>query len=206
MAMVVTYSKTFLISPTTFWIFLYFYFSSISPIFWSNIFVCIRLLLLDDTWWCLILFDFCRHIRIRFDLIQLTRLLSKWIDFCDLSMECVSCSKCWFSAFCGFRQYFVHMDDTVPQKVFFIFIFVSISIPLRSILICILLHYLIYQAPANFHLNSLWSIVFEVYKISQFSPCYYDIGNWVDWLKDFMYFKDYLINLYSLATELERLW
>lgn len=65
-------------------------------------------------------FFFCRHIRIRFDPILLTRLLSKLIGlFMWFWSENGMCSvrNVDFSVFCIVRQYFVHMDDTVPQKV-----------------------------------------------------------------------------------------
>lgn len=70
------------------------------------------------------LFGFvCRRIQIRCDPIQLTRLLSKWIASFDIVIvirvlwNVLTVFGIFGYVFCVIRQYFVHMDDTVPQKV-----------------------------------------------------------------------------------------
>ena len=99
MAMSVTYSKMFLTSPTIFQIFLYiFLFLSLGVLrlhMWTTLHLRIHLQIV-----CVILFFFCRHIRIRFDPILLPQLLSKLIGLFIVVIVIwehnVLCSKCLF--------------------------------------------------------------------------------------------------------------
>lgn len=160
MAMLVTYSKTFLISPTTFQIFLYFSLS------FSQFFQ----LHLRSHSFTLILFVICRHILIHFDLIQLTRLLSKlitlfsflnlWFDFSEPNVLVIwnvdfllfvisgSISCIWMTPF--LRRFYICLCLCTRPVCSFSSLLLS-----RSCLLCILLHYLIYQTSTNLHLNSL---------------------------------------------------
>lgn len=161
MATLVTYSKMFLISPTTFQIFLYFSLS------FSQFFQ----LHLRSHSFTLILFVICRHILIHFDLIQLTRLLSKLItlfsflnllfDFSepnvlvipnvDFLLFVISGSTLciWMTPFLK-RFYICLCLCTRP-----VCSFSSLHFPRSSCLLCILLHYVINQTSTNLHSNSL---------------------------------------------------